>query len=160
LIFNILGFQFFVFYIICFYIKIIVNRLNHLLKDKIRDKKLNSIKIIGIIKSFDSIYSVINEYNNTFWSKFLFVFWVTLGSINVLMIYMLLMVPGSLTIKLLFSYTSTFWTLCFLFIIFTASSVNYSVNKSYISLNSLIIYYSKNNKNFNYNRISTKIKVI
>ena len=146
------------FYIICLYLNIKINALNERLIEMKRRKRF--IRIRETLQSFDSLYSEINEYNTTFWAKFLFSFWVTFGSFNVLFIYIILFVPLNFIIKLVEVYNMLLWLFCFLFVIFTASSVTYCANKSYKTLNSLIISYSKHNKHLYYTRTSTKIKVL
>ena len=154
---NIFLTQIIYFYIICLYLNIKINSLNERL---IQMKKRKQFLRIGeILQSFDSLYNEINEYNTTFWSKFLFAFWLTIGSCDVLLLYIIIFVPFSMSIKYVFIYGSVFFITCFLFVIFTASSVNYSVNNSYKSLNSLFISYSQNNKHFYYYKITTKLKV-
>src|ERR1700761_4952822 len=123
-----------------------MNRMNEILSELKTSKRL--IRIRETLQSFDSLYNEINEYNTTFWSKFLFAFWLTVGSCDVLLLYITIFVPFSLFIKYVFIYSAAFFATCFLFVIFTASSVNYSVNNSYKSLNSLFITISKRNDNF------------
>ena len=118
------------------------------------------IRIRGILHSFNSIYNEINEYNTTFWSKFLFIFWLTFGSLDVLILYLFCFASFPIIIKLFFFYSFVFFGLCFLFVIFTASSVNYTANKTHKILNSFLISYSQYIRNHNFIEISTKLKVI
>src|ERR1700761_4816112 len=117
-----------------------MNRMNEILSELKTSKRL--IRIRETLQSFDSLYNEINEYNTTFWSKFLFAFWLTVGSCDVLLLYVTIFIPFSLSVKYVFIYASVFFITFFLFVIFTASSVNYSVNNSYKLLNSLFISYS------------------
>ena len=145
------------FYIICLYLKIKINALNERLIEMKRRKRF--IRIRETLQSFDSLYSEIDEYNTTFWSKFLFSFWLTFGSFNVLFLYIILFAPLNYVIKIFLVYNMLLWLFCFLFIIFTASSVTYCAKKSYKTLNSLIISYSKHNKQLYYIRFPTKLQV-
>ena len=154
---NIFLFQFVCFYLICLYLKIKINSLNESLLEMKRRKRF--IRIRETLQSFDSLYSEINEYNTTFWSKFLAVFWLTFGLVIILLLYVTIFVSFSSIIKFMFIDCLIFIVISFLFLIFTASSVNYCANKSYKTLNSLIISYSKHNKHFHYTRIVTNLKV-
>ena len=137
---NIFGYQFMSFYIICLYLKLKINVLNENILLMIEKKRF--IRIRETLQSFDSLYSEINEYNTTFWSKFLFVFWLNFGSIVTILIYIVFCIDLPFIILLTFIYTMITFALLFLFIIFTASSVNYCANKSYNTLNSLYLSYS------------------
>ena len=64
---NMVTYQIFLFYIICLYLKIKINSLNESLLEMKRRKRF--IRIRETLQSFDSLYSEINEYNTTFWSK-------------------------------------------------------------------------------------------
>ena len=154
---HLIGTQIMCFYIICLYLKIKINSMNERLIEMKRRKRF--IRIRETLLSFDSLYSEINEYNTTFWSKFLLVFWLTFGSFNVVFLYIILFNSLNFFIKIVLVYALLFWFFCFLFVIFTASSVTYYSNKSYKTLNSLIISYSKHNKHRYYTRFSTKMKV-
>ena len=128
---------------------------------EIRGKK-RFTRIRETLKSFDSLNNEINEYNTTFWSKFLFVFWLTYGLLIVWLVFTVVLLSFPLLIRIIFIYATILFGAVYFFTIFTASSVNYSVNNSYKSLNSSFISflsYSQNNKNFYYYRITTKMKV-
>ena len=75
--FNFVCYQIMLFYIICLYLKIKINALNESLLEMKRRKRF--LRIRETLQSFDSLYSEINEYNITFWSKLLAVFWLFLG---------------------------------------------------------------------------------
>ena len=154
---NFIGYQFMMFYIICLYLKIKINALNESLLEMKKRKRF--IRIRETLQSFDWLYSEINEYNNTFWSKFLAVIWLFFGLIITLIIYIILFIPIALVIKSILIDCCIIVVLIFLFIIFTTSSVTYSANKSYKILNSLFISYSKLNKHILYFRLFNKFKV-
>ena len=119
------------------------------------------IRIRETLQSFDSLYSEINEYNTTFWSKILFSFWTLLGTLKCFLFYVFFRKTWFIINKfILFYAVCLYGCQYFLFIIFTTSSVTYCANKSYKTLNSLIISYSKHNKHRYYRRISIKIKGI
>ena len=157
---NICFTQMFYFYIICLYLKIKINSLNERLIEMNRSKQF--MRIRGILKAFDSLYVEINEYNTTFWSKFLFAFWLSLGSIWVLMLYINCFAFLPFLLKMIFFYTLIISGIFFLFVIFTASSINYTANKTHKIFNSFTISYSKNIQYFTIARISiiaVKLKV-
>ena len=154
---NFVGFQFMCFYI-CLYLKFKINSLNERLIEMKR--RMRFIRIRETLQSFDSLYSEINEYNTTFWSKFLFIFWLTYGLNVILFLYITIFIEMSLILKVIFGYTLTIFLFSFLFVIFTASSVTYCANKSYKTLHSFIVSFSKHNKHFYYTKIYTKLKVV
>ena len=117
------------------------------------------IRIRETLQSMDSLYSEITEYNNTFWSKCLLVFWLTFGIVIVLLLSLTFFTAIPITLQIIFIYLIIFATTSFLFIIFTASSVTSSANKSYKILNSLFLSYFQQNKNFGSKQISNKLKV-
>ena len=154
---NFTLYQFLVFYVICLYLKMKIKWLNERRIEMKRRKRF--IRIRETLQSFDSLYSEINEYNTTFCSKFLLIFWLTYGLNLVLFLYITIFIPMAIFLKFIFIYALIVFSISFLFVIFTASSVTYSANKSYKTLNSLIISYSKHNKHLYYTRTSTKLKV-
>ena len=149
---NIISYQFGVNYF-CFYLKIRINLLNESLLEMKRRKRF--IRIRETLQSFDSLYSEINEYN-TFWSKILLTFWALLGNMNVSMISIVLFVKFEIFTMLIFIYCLCVYGFIFIFLIISTSSVTYCANKSYKTLNSLIISYSKHNKHFCFTKIVTK----
>ena len=133
-IWNFIDFQIIQFYIISKYLRLRAERLDQILCE-IREKK-RFLRIRKSLHSFDSLYKEINEYNTTFWSKFLFAFWLTFGIIVwVMFITVFLSLP--LMVRIVFIYGVLELCAVYLFTILTAASVNYSVNKYYKSLNSL-----------------------
>ena len=140
---NSCNFQFMCFYIICSYLKLKINALNERLIEMKRRKRF--IRIRETLQSFDSLYSEINEYNTTFWSKFLAVFWLTFGSLITTTLYIIIFLPMPFPILFVFVYVLVILIQIFLFVIFTASSVTYCANNSYDILNSLYISYVRQN---------------
>ena len=155
---NSLSYQCLVFYILCLYLKMKINSLNEILLEMKRRKRF--IRIRETLQSIDSLYSEINEYNTTFWSKILMNFWTIFGTFIVFLLYICLFCNLDIINLLIFYYALFTYGFLFLLIIFTASSVNYCANKSYKTLNSLIISYSKHNNHLYYRRILTKFKVL
>ena len=98
----------------------------------------NFININKILASFDALYCEINEYNATYWSKFLFNMWTTMGTTSVTAFNFVLHTE-SVYLKFLFAYFVLIFTTIFLFTILTSASGNKQANKSYKIMNSLII---------------------
>ena len=154
---NVIGFQFICFHTICLYLKIKLNNLNQNLIDiKLKKKFINIRKTI---QSLHSVYNEINQYNNSFWSKFLAAFWLTFGLMDVIILYITLFCPIALPILLAFIYSLVIFSAVFLFLIFTASSVNYTANKSYETINSLYVEYLILINSRSLSRIHTKLRV-
>ena len=119
---NYLFFQVLYFHIICSYIKSKINSLNERLIEMKRRKRF--IRIRETLQSFDSLYSEINEYNTTFWSKCLLVMWFCFGFAIISLITTILFNSLPFIVLLIIIYCLFLKTFVFLFIIFTASSVN------------------------------------
>ena len=154
---NMICFQFMSFYIICLYLKFKINSLNESLLEMQRSNRFSRIR--ETLKAFDLIHKEINEYNETFWSKILFAFWLIFALFCILVLYITLFIEMALPIKILFAYVLLIVTTIFTFLIFTASSVNKCANKSHKIMNSLIITFSNQNKYRFSQKISSKIKV-
>ena len=154
---NLITYHLLLHFIICLYTEMKLNAMNERLLEMKRRKRF--IRIRETLQSFDSLYSEINEYNTTFWSKILFTFWTLLGIIIVFTLYVCLFIKIDIVTKIMLSYYLCFLILIFMYIIFTASSVTYCANKSYKTLNSLFISYSKQNDQANHKSISQKLKV-
>jgi hypothetical protein len=153
------------FYLICRYIKIKIKEQNDLIAKAIVERKvINSQKILRLIRNLNAIYSEINEYNREFWSKYLLLIWFIFGFLIIFCSYFLFFAKLILILKLIIGYGFAFITLTFLFIISTASSVNYEANKIYKHLNQVIVYYGLRRirvqtRNDLLNAYSRKIKV-
>ena len=62
------------------------------------------VRIREILYSFDVIYREINEYNITYWSKFLAIVWLITGAVIILEIYMVNFVKINIILKLVLIY--------------------------------------------------------
>jgi hypothetical protein len=126
------------FYFICRYLKIKIKMSNELISHTLKKyQKTRLLSIERVIHSLDSSYVEIDDYNSNFWSKYLLTIWLILGSEIVTCLYCLLFVKDLIT-KLIMGYASFISVLAFLFVINTASSVNYEAKKSYKLLNSFM----------------------
>ena len=127
------------FYIICSYIKIKIKELNENILIMIKKKRFSNRNIMmKMIRSLNSLYSEINEYNTKFWSKYLLSIWLIMGSLINIILYLLLFSEINILFKIIFIFGLIIFITTFLFIINTSSSVNYEANKSYKLFNSLM----------------------
>jgi len=130
------------------YIKIKLNELNAKLSHRIRKRlSTNSRYINNALFLLNSIYSEINEYNVSFWSKYLLSIWLIIGSVITNCLYFSSFIQMNKLVKCLIEYFVIIIIISFLFIINTVSSVNYEANKSYKLLNSIMVYNVRNHKN-------------
>jgi len=141
--------QFIYFYIICYYLKSKLKVINERLRQK--NRLLNLYKII---KQLNSIYSEIDEYNNNYWSKFLFWVWMLFGLMINTLLFTAIFGVMPLFIRLLFTFAAIFFVFILTFIISTASSVNLEASRSYELLNSHTLY-----SNIRFLSINQRIKV-
>ena len=77
-----LVYQMIYLYLICYYLKSKIRAIDRQVIQSIQLSRYQNLR--QIIQNYYQIYSEINEYNTTFWSKYLFVFWLTFGSLIVL----------------------------------------------------------------------------
>jgi hypothetical protein len=104
-----------------------------------RKNSLISGRVLKAIKSLDSKYSGLEEYNVNYWSKYLLSVWLIFGGFINFLFYCLLFVEINFIQKLIVVYISILLSTTFLLIINTASSVNYEANKVYKLLNRVMI---------------------
>ena len=154
---NIFLYQFLMFIIICSYLKHKIMQLNQMAKEMRCKNEFSRIQ--NILRSYHSVIVEIDEYNTTYWSKFLFVFWLTYGTNAILMIYITFIAPIEPLFSFLAFYPTFGFCLSFVMLIFTASSVNYCANNSYKIFTSLILCDSRNKNNFSKIRLNDKFKV-
>ena len=154
---NILFFQFAYFYFICKYLKLKLNGLD----TELRYIKINKrfAKIQQILRSYDALYREINEYNATYWSKFLFIIWIFFGGVCVLIIYMVVFGDAFIIIRILLFYGTLLGIIIFNFTFTTACSLNYQANKTYTKLNSLYLRYINTFKIRKHFEVTIKVEV-
>ena len=112
-----------------------------------------------MITSLDSIYGEIDEYNNIYWSKFLFWMWLTLETIISTIIYQSIFGEMDSLIIFIMAFASVLCTSFLLMIINTSSSVHLEANKSYKLLNYCIFSYRSRHLT-NKRRIKVRIKYL
>ena len=156
---EVISYQMIYIHFVCKYLKLKIDELNESLSELSDKQRVNTFRAIEtILKSHDSLYTEINEYNKTFFSKIYLIFWSTFGSATVFFLYISLFTNMLFYVRVLVVYFLILFMAIFLFVIFTASSVNTKSFDSYSRLNRLYLSVSKN-QNRNHFAVQTKIKV-
>ena len=137
---NLLSIQIVLFYMIC---KYFIIKLKELKERMGKWKIINSNKIKNILYSYERLYREINEYNTTYWSKFLSNIWFFFGVLIVFLIFLTFLSNAPFIYKLITFYYSIFFTLLYLFIMTITSSLNSEANKSYKIFNAFYVKYCK-----------------
>jgi hypothetical protein len=127
------------FHITCHYFKLKLLNQNNEVKSRIHNRKF-LWDVTGIIQKFDSIYAEIDKYNREFWSKFIFIFYITIIPIIVAFLYQSIFGQVDLTIRFSWYYFTAAFLLCFTLFTLSASSIVVESNRSY----QLLIQYSMN----------------
>lgn len=104
--------------------------------------KKKFLRIDATLHSLNRLYREIDEYNRSYWSKFLANVWFLFGLFLDLLIYATLFVPMSQDLKLFWFYYTSLIMVLYFFILSTVCSVNHEVNKSYPIVNSVYVEYS------------------
>ena len=150
------------FYLICHYLKIKLKEVNREISQKCRNRrKIESKSIDTIIRSLNSIYNEINDYNLNLWSKYLMAIWLIFGVVIVFHLYILIFMTLSITSFLVLGYVVIVFITIFMIVINTSSSVNYEANKSYKLLNQLMVSFGSSRVPLfiKYRNIKYRIKV-
>jgi hypothetical protein len=132
------------FYIICLYLKLKLRNANNSITKSFEKKyKLNNYRMKNILKSFNSIISEINTYNNDFWSKYLMVVLIMFVIALDLVLFQSIFGKSDLFIKMILFYISCSEFSLLMILLNTASSVSFEAKKSYKLLNKLFITHNK-----------------
>ena len=148
-------------YLLCYYLKAKIIAIDSQVVIAIKFSRFERLR--QLIRSYTEIYAEVIEYNTTFWSKYLFIFWLTFGSVIVFMQVLIFFTPLPLMYKLTWICGEIALSGIFSIVILSVSSVNSVANKSYKSMNKLFIHYSNVNRRRyvqNFRRVCNKIKVI
>ena len=119
------------FFLLSMYLRIKLKNLNNSL---VKGKK----EIKNILHTSDALYREINEYNVTYWSKFLLLVWFSFGTPIVLFLNASLFLD-ILIIRIIMLYVALFCAFLFLLVLNSAASVNTEANKSYKLLNYYLV---------------------
>ena len=155
--FNIAFYQCLYFYILCCYLKIKIENIKINLLISIEKKKNSNLHYM--CQRLVDLCSECSEYNTSFWSKNLLLFWFSVNSADVCFLFMALFLPMKLFFKLviIYCFVSVFFMLSF--IISIASSVNCQFNEFHPILNSVYTMFSKQYSNRSHTRVRLLIKV-
>jgi len=125
------------FHINCYYFNIKLSQLNNEKLKLTNNPKNTNVKLI--IQTLDKIYTEIREYNDNYWSKFLFWILVFLNMTINLCLSLGLFGNINLILKISLLYGCFCGTILLIILLSTASSVSSKANKSYELLNRLYI---------------------
>ena len=134
------------FIIICRYSLVKLVDLNTKMKNFKKNKIITRIRISKILHSYNSLYREIDEYNTTYWSKFLFSVWLFFGVFLVFAYYLMLFSTIPMVSKIMMFNGAITLSILYILIMTIASSVNLEANKSYKIFNSFIVKYGKLSK--------------
>ena len=98
------------------------------------------------LRSFDSLYREIAEYNTAYWSKFLFSLWLLFSSLIILGIYMFFFIDLELIVRSVHFYAIILYFLLYNSILTNACSINSEANKSLRLFHLLAVEYSRYKK--------------
>ena len=129
--------------------------MNETVKQMMQKKRFADIG--RLLRRYHWICDEINEYNVTYWSKFLFVFWLTSGINLILFLFITIFSSMELLLRIIIVIVAIEFTFAFLLLIFIASSVSLSVYNSYKTYNSLIVCFTINSKNLQKFRLRFKV---
>ena len=156
--YNFLFYHMSYLYIMCSYLKMKIESVDEEIKQSIKQRRRS---LLFVIKRLYDIFEEINEYNTTYWSKFLFAFWLSIGTIAVGALS--IVVKGSMetTMTIIWSFFAFCLTSIFLSVILITASINSAINQLYCKYNSLFIDYSNESKAKQNSRVNirTMIKV-
>ena len=157
--YNFLFYQMSYLYIMCSYLKMKIGSVDEEVKQSIKQRRR---PILVIIKKFSDIIQEINEYNTTYWSKYLFVFCMTFGTVDVGLLSIVIYGSNDTMMTIVWSFITSYLSAIFLLVILIAASVNSAINRVYCKCISLFILFSNESKgkqNFRF-KLRTMIKVI
>ena len=153
---NILGYQYIHYYLVCKYLDIKIKNSN---ENLILIRKQNKIKINEILKIYNAIYCEIKEYDSTYLSKFLLTVWLLIGTLLVILIYIDIFINLKLFIRIIVHYFTMLYFFLFIFTITTAASINYHNRETYKLLNLLYLIMISRKKHMYQGEILDRFKV-
>ena len=124
-VFNLVSNQMFMFNILCKYIRLLLKHSNQLIKV---ERTTKTDRIIKILRSLNSVYCQIDNFNGSYWSKFLASIWFILGIFNVFTTYVLIYQEMPVFARLSAICLLIQYTVMYFLILSVASSVNSEAN--------------------------------
>ena len=149
---NIILYQILYFFILCRYLRIKLQNLNECALRIKNSYKYSNISTL--LPNINALYREINEYNVSYWSKFLLIIWLFFGTLIVIIINLAIRKKLIFIIRITAIYGVLCYSGLFLFTILTAASVNNTANKSYKLLHSIMSSHIHRSKS-----IQRKLKV-
>jgi len=119
------------FYIISYYLKLKLNQINTDLRFAIKMKIMVNLNIIS--KTLYRIYCEINEFNAKFWSKFIFIIWMSISAVIANSIFMFTFGGNklNLNIRIILFIVMLFGPTLLLILIETGGSLSLEAKKTY-----------------------------
>jgi hypothetical protein len=140
---NFFSYQTIYFYGICYYLRLKLRNINNEIEIKIRrNTRLSEFQafVKYVTRSLNSIYLEITEYNDNYWSTFLFMFTVLMTICINGIIYKSFFGKTHAFLVLTIRYFAIACPLMLLILFFIASSVFMEANRSYKLLNKLFVH--------------------
>jgi hypothetical protein len=132
------------FYLICYYITIKTKECNNKIQYYIKNRiALNNKRAKNLMTELNAIYSEINDYNQNYWSNYLFWIWILFATIINTYLYLGIFSNADFIIRFIFTVGSIIFIITLILIINSASSVSLEVNRSYQLIYSLMSIKSK-----------------
>jgi hypothetical protein len=139
--FNIFGYQSLYLHFLCTYLELKIENLSQNLNDVKQKKQFPGIR--PMLYKYNALLCEINEYNKTYWSKFLAIFWILFGNIVSINIYKIIFVEMPLINTILLTYVFPLFFTFLNLIISKVCSFNNKLYKKYKILRSLNIQYTR-----------------
>ncbi len=130
------------FYLICYYITIkgCNNKIQYYIKNRIA---LNNRRAKNLMTELNAIYSEIDDYNQNYWSNYLFWVWILFATIINTYLYLGIFSNVEFIRRFIFTVASIVLIITLILMINSASSVSLEVNRSYQLIYSLLSIKSK-----------------
>ena len=132
-VFRLLLWQMTYFYLLCDYLCIKIKDIQKIL---IQKKRKN---LRHILLKIDKLCAEINDYNSTYWCKYLALVWFIIGLIAVSVLYVVTFLDLSPIPKLILIYALLFLVINITVIMMCASAISFNFGKLYVKLNHLYI---------------------
>jgi hypothetical protein len=137
--FSIILYQMVYFCLICYYLRIKTNECNNKIRNYLKNRiALNNKRAKNLITELNSIYSEIEDYNENYWSKYLFWVWILYTTIINMFLYNAIFAKLNFLLTFISIYGSVVLISALILLINCASSVHLEVNRSYQLIYSLI----------------------
>ena len=151
---NFLVYQICYFQIICFYLKLKLNRINKRIREEIRQKQFKAQNIMAILRSLDLVHKQVKDFNDSYWSRYLFLLVVELMTTVNLWVLFIIFAKVVPLVLLVFCYVAFIFGSFLIFILRTSAMVSHEAGLSTDLLFKLLIH-----KCLDKRQVRLKIKV-